>query len=195
MARRKTTRADVEEEIRRARDDGSSGNPLPEGGACPVDNDPPNLEDADLSGVDLPGSDLGFANLRRADSRGAVLEETNPDNAPLSEADPTGTTRTRGANLTRTPMNLARLEGADLGRAVLIPAHPGFLGNSTRNGSTRWPKGPDRRSTARAAPVPRDLSVNNVARFAPPLRQEGYSGPPKPLFLAGYPPCVPATLR
>lgn len=131
-----TTRADVEAEIRRARDHDSPGNPIPPLGAYPVEDDYPNLDDADVSGVDLSGLDLGLASLRRADLRGAILEDTNLSGAALNEADLTGTTRTRGADLTRALMYFARLGGADLSRALLRPAYKDFLGNATYDDDT-----------------------------------------------------------
>lgn len=155
VAKRKMTRADVEEEIRRAQDHGSSGNPIPPGGAYPVDDDYPNLDDADLSGVDLSGLDLGLASLRRADLKKATLTDANLSGAALNEADLTGTTRTRGADLTRTLMYFARLGGADLGRAVLRPAYPNFLENATYDDHTLWPEGfdPKEYGARRAAPA------------------------------------------
>lgn len=151
------TRAEVEEEILRAREYGSPGNVMPRGEATDlVEDNYPKLDDAGLAGVDLSGLELKDAGLKRADLRGAILEETNLSGASLDDADLTGTTRTRGANLTGTGMDRARLGGADLSRAVLRPedsddpsskrnAFPGFLQNATYNDATRWPEGFDPR--------------------------------------------------
>ena len=78
MAKRKMTRADVEAEVRRARDHDSPSNPIPPGGVYPnADDHCPNLDDADLAGVDLSGLWLEHASLRRADLKGAILTDTN----------------------------------------------------------------------------------------------------------------------
>ena len=152
MVKRRRTRADVEAEIRRARDHGSPRAPISEGGAYPnVEDHYPNLDDADLAGVDLSRLQLEYASLKRADLRGAVLEDTNLSGAALNDADLTNTTRTRGANLTATTMYFARLGGADLSQAILRPedseapssernAYPGFLDHATYNDDTRWPR-------------------------------------------------------
>ena len=149
------TRAEVEEEILRAREHGSPENVTRRGEAPDsVENNYPKLDDADLAGVDLSGLELEYASLKRADLRGAILEDTNLSGASLEDADLTGTTRTRGANLTGAGMDRARLGGADLSRAVLRPedsddpsskrnAYPGFLRNATYNDHTRWPRGFD----------------------------------------------------
>ena len=84
------TRDDVEEEIRRAREDGLSGTPIPEGGAYPVEDDYPNLGDRDLSGVDLSDLELELATLGGADLRGAILTGTKLPGADLDRADLTG---------------------------------------------------------------------------------------------------------
>lgn len=146
------TRADVEAEIRRARDRGSAENLLQQGDADQLVEDfHPNLDDADLSGVDLSGLELRFANLRRADLRRATLEDTDLAGAALNDADLTGTTRTRGTILVGANMNFARLGGADLSLAVLRredyadpsvarDASPVFLQNATYDDVTRWPR-------------------------------------------------------
>ena len=154
MAKRKMTRADVEEEIRRTRGLDSLRDPIPEGGAYPVEDDYPNLKDADLSGEDLSDLDLELASLEGADLRKAILSGTKLPSANLDRADLTGTTRTDGADLTGATLYFARLGGADLSRAILRPEDsddtsarrptiPDFLKNATYNEATRWPKGFD----------------------------------------------------
>lgn len=82
MAKKKMTRADVEEEIRRVREHGFSRVPIPGGGAYPVEDDYPNLDGVDPAGVDMRGAIL----------TGTKLPGAKPDRAVL-----TGTTRTDGA--------------------------------------------------------------------------------------------------
>lgn len=201
------TRADVEEEIRRARDLGPPTSPTTKlGDSLIADDHYPKLDDADLRGVDLSGLDLGLANLYRADLREAILEGTNLAGAGLIDADLRNTKRTRGAVLIGAVMYSARLGGADLSRDVLrredtddppdteTAASRVFLKNATYNDDTRWPKDFDPKEHGARKADPADDFKNNVAPFARSSREEGRSGPRKPLSLAGCPGCVSATL-
>ena len=125
----------MEAEIARARraDEESTG-PIAEGQPYrSVEEGEPYLQNADLSGVDLSGLDLTEANLRYADLRRAILTGTVLASAYLGSV---------------------RLEGADLGDAVLRPEDhenpylvrpplPRFLEDAVYDDRTRWPRGFD----------------------------------------------------
>ena len=68
---------------------------------------------ANLSGADLPGANLPWADLSRADLSGANLPWADLSRADLSRAD------LSGANLSRADLSGADLSGADLSGANL----------------------------------------------------------------------------
>jgi uncharacterized protein YjbI with pentapeptide repeats len=76
-----------------------------------------NLEGTNLEGVDLSDANLEHANLRRTYLRGARLIHTNLQDAYLNNAD------LRNANLDGTIFGLALLEGVNLKGAYLFKAN------------------------------------------------------------------------
>ena len=80
-----------------------------------------NLREADLRGADLGGADLGGANLREADLRGADLGGADLREANLREAD------LRGANLRGANLSEANLRGAKNIDSVTYNEHTSFF--------------------------------------------------------------------
>ena len=71
----------------------------------------PNLEDANLEGIDFKGADLSNANLKGANLAGAILEGANLTKANLE-----------GANLEGANFRYTNLRGADLCYANILGA-------------------------------------------------------------------------
>ncbi len=90
-----------------------------------------NLSGTVLAHADLQGSDLAGANLTGADLTGANLAEANLTGADLTGAKLIGTTLT-GANLTEAILTGADVTDTDWTRAILVRTH---LDGATHHGS------------------------------------------------------------
>lgn len=144
------TRQQVEEEIDRARAAHAEANPIPEGGSFPSSETIyPQLNSKDLSRVDLSELDLSNANLSYSDLREANLTGTILVMVELNSTDLRDTSQMEGTDLRGATMSFAKLEGADLGKAILEgddpPLHentsPLLLQNAQYDNQTKWPRG------------------------------------------------------
>jgi hypothetical protein len=144
------SRRQVEAEIERARAAEEKANPIPEGAPYPTLEDvEPQLNNKDMSGVNLSGFDLSNANLSYSDLRGADFTNTRLVMAELNHVILRNTTLTEGADFRGANMSFAELQGADLSKAILRgddpplwePASPLILYNAQYDKQTRWPAG------------------------------------------------------